>query len=55
MWRHGNYDYNWKFERQFDQVVLHEQVENDVTINNNLNVEQVDQQFKTPRRVSRIE
>jgi hypothetical protein len=28
--------------RQVDQVLLHEQVENGVTINNNLNADQVD-------------
>ncbi len=28
--------------RQLDQVILHEQVENDITINNNLNVNHID-------------
>ncbi len=36
-------------KRQLDQVVLHEQVENGVAINNNMNVDQVDQWFETPR------
>ncbi len=29
--------------KQLNQVILHEQVENGATINNNLNVDQVDQ------------
>jgi hypothetical protein len=37
--------------RQLDQVVLHEQVENGVAISNNLSVDQVYQQFETPKRV----
>ncbi len=50
----------WKMEnkiiirssrRQLDQVVLHEQVENGVAISNNLSVDQVYQQFETPKRV----
>ncbi len=39
--------------RQLNHVVLHEQVENGIAINNNLNVNQVDQLFETPRRVFR--
>ncbi len=35
--------------RQLDQVVLHDQVENDTTINNNLIANQIDQQFETLR------
>ncbi len=51
---------SWKMEnkiiirssrRQLDQVVLHEQVENGVAISNNLSVDQVYQQFETPKRV----
>jgi hypothetical protein len=38
--------------RQLNQVVLHEQVENGTAISNNLNADQVDQWFETPRRVS---
>jgi hypothetical protein len=41
--------------RQLDQGVLHEQVENGITISNNLSVDKVDQQFETPRKVSRLE
>jgi hypothetical protein len=41
--------------RQLNQVVLHEQVENGVSISNNLNVNQVDQWFETPIRVFQIE
>jgi hypothetical protein len=41
--------------RQLDQVVLHEQVENDVAISKKLNANKVDQRFETPRRVSWIE
>ncbi len=41
--------------RQLNQVVLHEQVENGTAISNNLNADQVDQWFETPRRVSQIE
>jgi hypothetical protein len=41
-------------KRQLDKVVLHEQVENGVAISNNLSANQVDQQFKTPRKVFRI-
>jgi hypothetical protein len=40
--------------KQLDQVVLHEQVENDTTISNNLSadkVDWVDQRFETPIRV----
>jgi hypothetical protein len=37
--------------RQLDQDVLHEQVENDIAISNNLSENQVDWQFETPRRV----
>jgi hypothetical protein len=40
---------------QLNQVILHEQVENGTTINNNLSANQVDQQFVTPRRVSWFE
>jgi hypothetical protein len=32
---------NRSLRRQLDQVLLHEQVENGVTINNNLNVDQI--------------
>ncbi len=39
-------------KRQLDQVVVHEQVENDIAINTNLSV---DQQFITPRRVLKSE
>jgi hypothetical protein len=42
-------------KRQLNQVVLHEQVENGATISNNLNVDKVDLQFQTPRRVVQIE
>ncbi len=38
--------------RQWDHVILYEQVENGITINNNLNVDKVDRQFVTPRKVS---
>ncbi len=41
-------------KRQLDQVVLHEQVKNGDTINNNLNAYQFDQQFVTPKRVFHI-
>jgi hypothetical protein len=37
--------------RQFNQVVLHEQVKNGIVISNNLNTYKVDQWFKTPRKV----
>jgi hypothetical protein len=39
---------------QLDQVIVHEQVENGVAINNNLNEDQIDQQFVTPRIVSHL-
>ncbi len=42
-------------KRQLDQVIVHGQVENGVAINNNLSVDQIDQQFVTPRRVSQSE
>jgi adenine-specific DNA methylase len=38
-------------KRQLHQVLLHEQVENDITINKNLNANKEDQQFVTPRKV----
>ncbi len=41
--------------RQLDQVILHEQMENGTTVSNNLNVDQVNQWFETPRRVFQIE
>lgn len=37
--------------RQLDQVIIHQEVKNDVAINNNLSADQVDQQFVTPKRV----
>jgi hypothetical protein len=37
--------------RQFDQVILHEQVENDATIHSNLSAHQEDQHFITPIKV----
>jgi hypothetical protein len=47
---------NWIITRslrwQLDHVVLHEQVENGVAINNNLNANKVDHRFETPKRVS---
>ncbi len=43
------------FKGQLHKVLLHEQVENGVTINNNLNVDHEDQQFVTFRKVSQIE
>jgi hypothetical protein len=33
---------------QLDQVIVHEQVENGVAINRNLNADYIDQQFITP-------
>jgi len=39
-------------KKQLDQVIVHEQVENDITINRNLSVDKIDEQFITPRRVS---
>ncbi len=41
-------------KRLLDQVVLHEQMEHDVSINNNLSTNQVDWQFETPIRVYQI-
>jgi hypothetical protein len=35
--------------RQLDQIILHEQVENGISISNDLNVNQVDQWFETPK------
>ncbi len=40
---------------QLDQVVLHEQLGNGTAISDNLSAYQVDVQFETPRKVSRIE
>jgi hypothetical protein len=40
--------------RQLNQVVLHEQVQNGATINNNLSANQVDQWFETPKKVFQI-
>ncbi len=37
--------------RQLNQVIVHEQMENGITINNNLSADQIDQQFVTPRKV----
>ncbi len=37
--------------RQLDQVILHEQMENGTTISNNLNVDQVNYRFETPKRI----
>jgi hypothetical protein len=42
-------------KRKLNQVIIHEQVENGTTINSNLNVDQIDQQFVTPRKVSQSE
>jgi hypothetical protein len=39
-------------KRQLNHVIVHKQVENGATINNNLSVKEIDQQFITPRRVS---
>jgi hypothetical protein len=39
-------------KRQLNQVVIHEQVENGVAIYSNLNVDQIDRLFVTPKRVS---
>jgi hypothetical protein len=38
--------------RQLNHVILHEQLENNIAINNNLSANQVDQQFITPEKVS---
>ncbi len=38
--------------RQLNHVILHEQLENNIAINNNLSANQVDQQFITPKKVS---
>ncbi len=46
---------NRSFRRQLDQVLLHEQVENGVTINNNLSEDQINQQFVTLTRVFQSE
>jgi hypothetical protein len=35
--------------KQLDQIMVHEQVENGVVINNNLSEDQIDQQFVTPK------
>ncbi len=37
--------------RHLDQVIVREQVENGVTINNNLRVDLIDQQFVTPKKI----
>ncbi len=37
--------------RQLDQVIVHKQMENGATINNNFNVDEIDQQFVTPIKV----
>jgi hypothetical protein len=44
-------------KRQLNLVVLHEQVENGITISNNFNVDQVDQRFETLKKsfLDRIE
>jgi hypothetical protein len=39
-------------KRQLNHVILHEQLENNIAINNNLSANQVDQQFITPEKVS---
>jgi hypothetical protein len=33
----------WSLKRQLDQVIVHEEVENDVAINYNLSANQIDQ------------
>jgi len=38
-------------KRQLNQVIVHEWMENGITINNNLSADQIDQQFVTPRKV----
>jgi hypothetical protein len=38
-------------EKQLNQVIIHEQVENGTTINMNLSVDKIDEQFITPIRV----
>jgi hypothetical protein len=35
-------------KKQLDQVIIHEQVENDTAINKNLSANQIEQQFTTP-------
>jgi hypothetical protein len=35
-------------KRQLNQVIIHEQMENGATINNNLSADQIDRQFITP-------
>jgi hypothetical protein len=35
-------------KRQLNHVIIHEQMENGATINNNLNADQIDRQFITP-------
>jgi hypothetical protein len=42
-------------KRWLDQAIIHEQAENGATINNNLNVDQIDQQFITPKRISQLD
>jgi hypothetical protein len=37
-------------KKQLDQVIIHEQVENDTTINKNLSANQIDQKFTTPKK-----
>jgi hypothetical protein len=41
--------------KQLDHVVVHEQVENGTTINNNLNANQINQLSITPKRVFQSE
>ncbi len=40
--------------RQLDRILLHEQVENGIVVNNNLNANKLDQWFETPRKVYQI-
>jgi len=39
-------------EKQLNQVIIHEQVENGTTISMNLSIDKIDEQFVTPKRVS---
>ncbi len=41
-------------KRQLNQVIVDEQMENGTTINNNLSVDKIDQQFVTHRRVFQL-
>jgi hypothetical protein len=52
MWRMENITITKSLKKQLDQVIVHEQVENDIAINKNLSANQINQQFITPKKIN---